>query len=69
MENPYGKSKLAAEAIIKEHAKETENEAYVYRLPGVFGKWARNNYNSVVATFCYNVSRGLPIKLMTQIII
>ena len=63
LENPYGKSKLAAEAIIKAHAEETGNEAYIYRLPGVFGKWARNNYNSVIATFCYNISRGLPIKI------
>tara|TARA_B100001057_G_scaffold354877_1_gene356879 strand:- start:13799 stop:14902 length:1104 start_codon:yes stop_codon:yes gene_type:complete len=61
--NSYGKSKLAAEALIKKYAEETGNKAYIYRLPGVFGKWARNNYNSVVATFCYNVSHGLPIKI------
>ena len=61
--NPYGKSKLAAEKVIKKLTEENGNPAYIYRLPGVFGKWCQPNYNSVVATFCYNIVRDLPIKL------
>ena len=34
----------------------------IFRLPNVFGKWARPNYNSAVATFCHNIARGLPIR-------
>jgi UDP-2-acetamido-2,6-beta-L-arabino-hexul-4-ose reductase len=35
----------------------------VFRLPGVFGKWCKPNYNSVVATFCHNLARGLSIQI------
>lgn len=62
-DNHYGKSKLAAEVVVKDYADKTKNSVAIYRLPGVFGKWCRPNYNSVVATFCYNVSRGLPIQI------
>jgi UDP-2-acetamido-2,6-beta-L-arabino-hexul-4-ose reductase len=60
---PYGRSKLAAEAIVQELAVASGNPCLVYRLPGVFGKWCRPNYNSVVATFCFNISRGLPVNV------
>ncbi len=59
--NPYGKSKLAAEKAFLRLQKESKNPVFIYRLPNVFGKWALPNYNSVVATFCYNISRNLPI--------
>ena len=62
-ENPYGRSKLAAEMIIKKLAIEIGNPTFIYRLPGVFGKWCRPNYNSVVATFCHNIANGLPIQI------
>jgi UDP-2-acetamido-2,6-beta-L-arabino-hexul-4-ose reductase len=62
-DNPYGKSKLGAEQIISAFSAETGNSSVVYRLPGVFGKWCKPNYNSVVATFCYNISRNLPIEI------
>jgi UDP-2-acetamido-2,6-beta-L-arabino-hexul-4-ose reductase len=61
--NPYGVSKKAAEDAILEWSRQTGNRAYIYRLPNVFGKWSRPNYNSVVATFCHNVARGLPIEI------
>ena len=35
----------------------------IYRLPNLFGKWCRPNYNSVVATFCHNIARDLPITV------
>lgn len=62
-DNPYGRSKLAAEEILRSMVEETAVPSIVFRLPGVFGKWSRPNYNSVVATFCYNVARGLPIEI------
>ena len=61
--SPYGMSKLAAEQAVEALAASTGNPAVIYRLPGVFGKWCRPNYNSVVATFCHNLARGLPIQI------
>jgi UDP-2-acetamido-2,6-beta-L-arabino-hexul-4-ose reductase len=61
--NPYGQSKLAAEQAVQALARDTGNPAVVFRLPGVFGKWCKPNYNSVVATFCHNIARGLPIQI------
>lgn len=63
LDNDYGKSKRAAEeASLKLH-KATGNPIFIYRLPNVFGKLARPNYNSAVATFCHNITRGLPIQV------
>lgn len=59
----YGQSKLAAEQLLESWAERSGAPAVIYRLPGVFGKWCRPNYNSVVATFCHNVARGLPIAV------
>ena len=61
--NSYGKSKLEAEVILKKLEIDMGNPVYIYRLPGVFGKWCKPNYNSVVATFCYNISHNLPIQV------
>lgn len=62
-DNPYGQSKLAAEHAVKALAHDAGNPAAVFRLPGVFGKWCKPNYNSVVATFCHNIARGLPVQI------
>jgi UDP-2-acetamido-2,6-beta-L-arabino-hexul-4-ose reductase len=62
-DNDYGKSKLAAEEHLLKLGSETGAPICVYRLPNVFGKWCRPNYNSAVATFCYNVTHGLPITI------
>ena len=61
--NLYGKSKLAAEKEVTNLENKNGNYSYILRLPGVFGKWCKPNYNSVVATFCHNISRDLPIKV------
>jgi UDP-2-acetamido-2,6-beta-L-arabino-hexul-4-ose reductase len=61
--NPYGLSKLAGEQAVAQWAAASGQSAVVYRLPGVFGKWCRPNYNSVVATFCHNIANGLPIQI------
>ena len=62
-DNAYGKSKLDAELIVKRFESDTGNPVYICRLPGVFGKWCKPNYNSVVATFCHNISHNLPIQV------
>lgn len=62
-DNPYGRSKREAERVLESYRAETGAMVAISRLPNVFGKWCRPNYNSVVATFCYNISRGLPITV------
>lgn len=63
LDNPYGRSKLAAERAVQALALEHGNPIAIYRLPGVFGKWCKPNYNSVVATFCYNKAHDLPVPI------
>lgn len=63
LDNPYGKSKKAGEDLLFEYEKEVNSKVFVYRLPNVFGKWCRPNYNSVVATFCNNIASDLEIKI------
>lgn len=59
----YGKSKKAGEDLFFDYGKETGADVLVYRFPNVFGKWCRPNYNSAVATFCYNIAHDLPIQV------
>jgi UDP-2-acetamido-2,6-beta-L-arabino-hexul-4-ose reductase len=63
LENPYGISKRAAEEEFIRLNRESGVPVAVFRLPGVFGKWCRPNYNSVVATFCHNIAHKLPISI------
>lgn len=63
LDNDYGKSKRLAEEAILAYGARTGAPVYVFRMEGVFGKWCRPNYNSVVATFCHNIARGLPIQV------
>lgn len=60
LDNDYGKSKKQGEELFFEN---TANPAFIFRLYGVFGKWSRPNYNTVVATFCHNAAHGLPLKV------
>ncbi len=62
-DNPYGQSKRAAEAALLAASRDPMRWLHMYRLPNVFGKWCRPNYNSAVATFCHNIARGLPITI------
>lgn len=59
----YGKSKLAGEELLRRYGQETGARVLIYRFPNVFGKWCRPNYNSAVATFCYNVAHDLPVSV------
>ncbi|MGB5217844.1 MAG: NAD-dependent epimerase/dehydratase family protein, partial [Smithella sp.] len=63
LDNPYGLSKRQAEEIVLDFGRATGASVFVFRLYGVFGKWCRPNYNSVVATFCHNIARELPIAI------
>jgi UDP-2-acetamido-2,6-beta-L-arabino-hexul-4-ose reductase len=63
LDNPYGVSKKAGEELLFRYGEETGARVYVYRFPNVFGKWCRPNYNSAVATFCYNIAHDLPIQV------
>ena len=62
-DNPYGRSKLAGEDLVRAYGARTGAKTLIYRLPNLFGKWCRPNYNSVVATFCHNIARDLPITV------
>lgn len=59
----YGRSKKAGEELFFDYAKETGAKVLVYRFPNLFGKWCKPNYNSAVATFCYNTANDLPITI------
>lgn len=63
LDNDYGKSKLAGEQVLIDYAQETGAEVMIYRYPNLFGKWSQPNYNTVVATWCHNISRDLPITV------
>ena len=59
----YGKSKRAGEELLFEYGQDHDVPVYVYRFANLFGKWCKPNYNSVVATFCYNMAHDLPITV------
>lgn len=63
LNNPYGKSKKAGEDLLVAYGRQTGAKVLIYRFPNVFGKWCRTNYNSAVATVCYNIARDLPITV------
>ncbi|MCL5033335.1 MAG: NAD-dependent epimerase/dehydratase family protein [Thermotogae bacterium] len=65
-DNPYGKSKKAAEGILKSYSEKMKASVYIYRLPNVFGKWGKPNYNSVVSTFCYNITHEKDIWISDE---
>ena len=62
-DSAYGRSKRAAEDVLLALAAEDKATVSIWRLPNIYGKWTRPNYNSVVATFCHNVARGLPLRI------
>lgn len=62
-DSEYGKSKLAGEELFFDFGKDCGNRVLIYRFPNLFGKWCRPNYNSAVATFCYNIANSIPIQV------
>lgn len=59
----YGQSKLAGENLLISYGEIKGVKTLVYRFPNLFGKWCRPNYNSAVATFCYNIARNMPVTV------
>ncbi len=66
LDNPYGVSKLAGEEAVFSYGNALGTNIYIFRLPNVYGKWCRPNYNSVVATFCYNIAHDIPIQIIDE---
>lgn len=62
-DNDYGKSKKEGEEYLLNHGKKMDSKVYIYRLANLFGKWCRPNYNSVTATWCYNVANEKDIQI------
>lgn len=63
LDNDYGKSKKEAENLLLNYSKQTNSNIYIYKLPNVFGKWSKPNYNSVIATWCNNIVNDLNIQV------
>lgn len=63
LDNPYGKSKKAAEDLLLNWHKTSGSQVFIFRLTNVFGKWSSPNYNSVVATFCHNIANDEAIQI------
>ncbi|MDO9384687.1 MAG: NAD-dependent epimerase/dehydratase family protein [Hyphomicrobiaceae bacterium] len=63
LDNLYGASKLLAEQVLEEYGRRNGAPVQIFRLPNVFGKWSRPNYNSAVATFCHNIARNQSISI------
>ena len=63
LDNDYGKSKLEAQNLLNEYSKQTNANIFIYKLPNVFGKWSKPNYNSVISTWCYNIANDLDIQV------
>ena len=63
LDNPYGVSKRHAEECLRRFSDATGARVTIFRWTNLFGKWCRPNYNSVTATFCHNIARGLPLQI------
>lgn len=68
-DNDYGKSKKEGEKLLLNFSKEEGNQIYIYRFANLFGKWCRPNYNSVTATWCYNIANGLDIQVNDETVV
>tara|TARA_B100001029_G_C15028967_1_gene435575 strand:- start:27 stop:749 length:723 start_codon:yes stop_codon:yes gene_type:complete len=64
LNNDYGKSKKKGEQICLNLEKKSNNKVYILRLPGIFGKGCKPNYNSVVSTFCYNIVNKKNLRII-----
>ena len=60
----YGESKLECEKSFQGLCQGSKNSVLIYRIPGVFGKWCKPNYNSVVSTFCFNLINNIPSEVI-----
>ncbi|HIP14803.1 MAG TPA: SDR family oxidoreductase [Sulfurimonas autotrophica] len=63
IDNDYGKSKKKSESLLRAYGEKNSVPIYIYRLPNVFGKWCRPNYNSVIATWCHNITHDISLQV------
>lgn len=59
----YGESKKLTEELMKGFAQTYKQPVSILRLTNVFGEGSRPFYNTVVATFCYQVACGMKLKI------
>jgi UDP-2-acetamido-2,6-beta-L-arabino-hexul-4-ose reductase len=57
-DNVYGQSKKEGRLILSKWASENQGRLTGMVIPNVFGPFGHPNYNSVVATFCHQISRN-----------
>lgn len=62
-DNPYGKSKKQGRELLANWAKNVGANFTGMVIPNVFGPFGVPFYNSVVATFCHQISRGEEPKI------
>ena len=63
----YAKTKKKSEKILLNHSRTNNSKVYILRFPNIFGKWAKPNYNSFLATICYNITRDLKLKKINKL--
>lgn len=68
LDNDYGKSKLAGEKLFLNYGTKNNSKTLIYRFPNLFGKWCRPNYNSVIATWCYNIANDIEIQINNPLV-
>lgn len=61
--NHYGLSKKKARLILKDWADNNEGRFSGLIIPNVFGPFCKPFYNSVIATFCYQIVNNLTPKI------
>jgi UDP-2-acetamido-2,6-beta-L-arabino-hexul-4-ose reductase len=55
-DSPYGRGKRAAERVLEKWSSDVSALCTIMRLPHVFGECGRPYHNSVVATFCHQLT-------------
>lgn len=63
-ESVYGLSKRLVEIMLRDLSEDLKIPVTVLRIANVFGEGCRPFYNSVVATFCYQVAHGKEIDII-----
>ena len=66
LDNDYGISKKEAGSILNLYCNQRGTIFQSYKLPNLFGPFGKPNYNSVVATFCHNISQNIEVKVNSE---
>ena len=61
--NAYGNSKKVAHQLFLDWAKKTKTSFTGLIIPNIFGPFGEPNFNSVVATFCHQLTNGVKPKI------